>query len=164
MHDQLIYSQAQALFRSLKIPCKADRFEDIKGGAKAYEQLLDSVEHNFSNSITTSVLGSSPRIQSTGLPPLYLQRPGHSMTVIGIEKRKDGSRTLLVFDPAYNPSKEMLRILAHDSTTNGIELSVALIKPYRRGKKYLERYHAFETLRLVAPPELSFAGEEKSKQ
>ena len=73
------------------------------------------------------------------------------MTIVGIEKRKGGSRSLLVFDPAYNPSREMLKLLSLPSTTNGIEPSMSLIKPYRRGKKYLKRYHAFETLRFVAP-------------
>ncbi|CAD6587067.1 MAG: hypothetical protein ASARMPRED_002982 [Alectoria sarmentosa] len=140
--------EAQALFSSLKIPCKADRFEDLKDGAKAYEQLLDSVEHYFSASLTTTQL---PKIHNTGLPPIYLQRPRHSMTVVGIEKRKDGSRSLLVFDPAYNPSKEMLRMLNPASATNVTEPSMSLIKPYRRGEKYLKRFRAFETLRLVAP-------------
>lgn len=144
--------EAQALFRSLKTPCKADRFHDIKDGAKAYEQLLDSVEQYFSTSVTTSPSRISPRIQNTGLPPVYLQRPRHSMTIVGIEKRKDGSRSLLVFDPAYNPSKQMLKMLNLASATNDIEPSMLLIKPYRRGKRYLKRYHAFETLRLVSSP------------
>ena len=73
------------------------------------------------------------------------------MTIIGIEKRKDGSRNLLVFDPAYNPSKEMLKTLNLASATNGVNSQTSLIKPYRRGKNYLKRYHTFETLRLVAP-------------
>ncbi len=77
------------------------------------------------------------------------------MTIVGLEKQKDGSRSLIVFDPAYNPSKELLRYLNVDPTTKGTDASVSLIEPYRRGRKYLKRYHAFETLRLVAPPEPS---------
>ena len=73
------------------------------------------------------------------------------MTIVGIEKQKGGSRSLLVFDPAYGPSKEMLKMVNVTSTTNRIEPSTSLIKPYRRGKSYLKRYHAFETLRLVVP-------------
>ena len=73
------------------------------------------------------------------------------MTIVGIEKRKDGSRSLLVFDPAYNPSKEMLKILNLASATNGSKPQISLIKPYRRGKNYLKRYHTFETLRLGTP-------------
>ena len=155
VNTRLTYSQAQTLFRSLNIPCRADRFQNMYDGAKAYERLLDSVELYFSDSVTKSRLESDPRVQSTGLPPIYLQRPHHSLTVVGIEKRKSGSRNLLVFDPAYNPSKEMLRLLNPNSTTNVIKSSISLIKPYRRGTKYLERYHAFETLRLVNLPEPS---------
>ena len=151
MNTLLINLQAQALFSSLKIPCKADRFQDIKGGARAEEQLLDSVEHYFSTSVTTSLPRNSTKVQNTGLPPMYLQRPRHSMTIVGFEKRKDGSRSLLVFDPAYNPSREMLRLLSLASSASSIEHSVSLIKPYRRGTKYFKRYHAFETLHLAAP-------------
>lgn len=147
----LIYLQAQALFSSLKIPCKADRLEDIKGGAAAYTQLLDFVDHYFSNAVTNSHQESPPRVWSTGLPPIYLQRPRHSMTIIGIEKRKGGFRSLLVFDPAYIPSKEVMRLVNLDRIIKGLEPSMSLTKPYRRGKKYLRRYHAFETLRLVVP-------------
>lgn len=143
--------EAQALFDSLKISCKADRFQDVKGGAKACEQLLDSVERYFSTSVTTAHQGIAPRVCNTGLPPIYLQRPRHSMTIVGIEKRKGGSRSLLVFDPAYSPSKTMLRRLSLVSATDSAEPSTSLIKPYRRGKKYLKRYHAFETMRLVVP-------------
>ena len=70
------------------------------------------------------------------------------MTIIGIEEFKDGSRSLLVFDPAYSPSKGMLKMLDISSTTRSVTASTSLLKPYRRGKKYLQRYHAFETLRL----------------
>lgn len=147
----LIYLQAQALFSSLKIPCKAERLEDIKGGAKAYTQLLDFVDQYFSNAVTNSHQESQPRVRSTGLPPIYLQRPHHSMTIVGIEKRKGGFRSLLVFDPAYNPSKEVMRLLNLDPIIRDLKLSMSVAKPYRRGKKYLRRYHAFETLRLVVP-------------
>lgn len=143
--------EAQALFSSLRISCKADRFQDIKGGAKAYEQLLDFVERYFSTSMATSHQMIYPKVRNTELPPIYLQRPRHSMTIVGIEKRKGGSRSLLVFDPAYNPSKDILRRLSLASATNGTEPSTSLIKPYQRVKKYLKRYHAFETLRLAAP-------------
>ena len=151
MRRPLIQLQAQALFTSLKVPCKADRFQDVKGRAKACEQLLDSVEHYFSIFFTPSDSTISTTVHKTRLPPIYLQRPRHSMTIIGIEKSKDGSRSLLVFDPAYSPSKGMLKALDLFSATSNIAASTLSIKPYRRGKKYLQRYHAFETLRLEEP-------------
>lgn len=67
------------------------------------------------------------------------------MTIVGIEKRKNGSRNLLVFDPAYCPSKKMLRIV---SGHRDLKYSDSLVKPYRRGKMYLRRFNAFETLCL----------------
>ena len=73
------------------------------------------------------------------------------MTIIGIEMFRDGSRSLLVFDPAYRPSKGMLEILDGSSATSTVAGSTVSIKPYRRGKMYLQRYHAFETLRLEEP-------------
>ena len=84
------------------------------------------------------------------------------MTIIGIEKRLGGSRSLLVFDPAYKPSKAMSKTLDCNSiTASGADVpSMSLIKPYRRGKKYLKRYHAFETLRLVASPRPSLSDKE----
>lgn len=84
------------------------------------------------------------------------------MTIIGIEKRLGGSRSLLVFDPAYKASKAMSKMLDCNAiTTSGSNApSMSLIKPYRRGKRYLKRYHAFETLRLVASPRPSVSDKE----
>ena len=142
-----MFSQAQALFRSLNIPCQADRFQNITGGAKAFEQLLDSVEQYFSAPAVTSQAGDFQKARITALPPIYLQRPRHSMTIVGIAKRKDGSRNLLVFDPAYYPSRDMTKMASGESD---FKYSKSLIKPYRRGKRYLRRFTAFETLRLAS--------------
>ncbi|KAJ2945429.1 hypothetical protein O0L34_g241 [Tuta absoluta] len=37
--------------------------------------------------------------------PLYLQHQGHSRTIIGYEKHKDGKSTLLVLDPSHSPAQ-----------------------------------------------------------
>lgn len=68
------------------------------------------------------------------------------MTIVGMEKRKNGSRNLLVFDPAYCPSREMLRTVSED---RDFKYSDSLVKPYRRGKDYLRNFNAFEILRLA---------------
>jgi len=67
------------------------------------------------------------------------------MTIVGIELRKDGSRNLLVFDPAYTPSKQVASgaIVNLDS-----KHARQLLRPYRRGKWQSKRYRAFETLTL----------------
>ncbi|XP_050664662.1 zinc finger-containing ubiquitin peptidase 1-like isoform X2 [Leptidea sinapis] len=38
-------------------------------------------------------------------PPLYLQHQGHSRTIIGYEKHRDGKATLLVLDPSHSPAQ-----------------------------------------------------------
>ncbi|MCJ1460457.1 hypothetical protein MMC28_010839 [Mycoblastus sanguinarius] len=130
-------AEAQAIFRSLGIACRADAFHDEKGppSRNAYEQLLDSVEQYFSSST-----------KHHPLPPIYLQRPRHSMTIIGMEIRKNGSRNLLVFDPAYNASDD---IVHYGAAPADIKRLNSLLKPYRRGEHQLKRYSAFETLRLT---------------
>ncbi len=70
---------------------------------------------------------------------------GHSLTIVGFERTKDGKANLLVFDPSY-----------HDSTfvTNLVDKIIAHMGPnashvleqYRRGSRYLQRYREFEVL------------------
>lgn len=85
-------------------------------------------------------------VLATARPPMYLQRHGHSMTIVGIEIRKNGNRNLLVFDPAYNTSKILIGKITADSN---FKHAPSLLKPYRRGKRQLKRYNVFETLRLI---------------
>jgi len=67
------------------------------------------------------------------------------MTIVGMEWRQDGSRNLLVFDPAYTPSKQVA-----SGATAGLDSKhvYRLLRPYRRGRWQLKRYRAFETLTL----------------
>ena len=69
---------------------------------------------------------------------------GHSLTIVGIEKRTDGSRELLVFDPMFQDSisltKYIDRVFKHKSPDVALKL-------YRRGSKYLRKYSEFELLR-----------------
>lgn len=145
--------QAQGMFRNQGIDFKGDRFQGSKGGKRPYEQLLDYVEQYFehapcrpqTNAIKIPIAEQPSTAILTAQPPLYLQRPHHSMTIVGIEARKNGSRNLLVFDPAYNPSKQ----IASGATADlGSMQAHRLLKPYRRGRRHLRHYHAFETLTL----------------
>lgn len=49
--------------------------------------------------INQALLGASPIIV-TDKPPIVLQHSGHSRTVVGFERKKDGSINLLMFDPS----------------------------------------------------------------
>lgn len=67
------------------------------------------------------------------------------MTIVGIEKRKDGQLYLLVFDPSAQDSRAILQLV--DKTFRQ-KPSVAdeILQPYRRGAKHLRRYGEFELL------------------
>jgi hypothetical protein len=69
---------------------------------------------------------------------------GHSMTIVGFEIRDDGSANLLVFDPMFKTSPAMQRLIG---TSAKCDNPVRLLKAYRRGNKYLQKYKLFELLK-----------------
>lgn len=84
------------------------------------------------------------------------------MTIVGIEIRKDGERQLLVLDPGYQVTKKTRAFIEGDVIDGLRSVAIAsnqdnwaMSKPYRRGKKELGRYDAFETLRLVGATQFS---------
>jgi hypothetical protein len=66
------------------------------------------------------------------------------MTIIGFEKKKDGSQNLLVFDPMFHDAPGILRLVG---TSFSCKNYVELLRAYQRGTKYLKKYRAFEILR-----------------
>lgn len=68
------------------------------------------------------------------------------MTIVGIEKKKDGSVNLLVFDPMFHDAASITKLIGkrfkHKSPAD-------LLRAYRRGAKYLKKYKEFETLKYV---------------
>lgn len=64
-------------------------------------------------------------------PPLYLQHQGHSRTIIGYEKHKDGKSTLLVLDPSHAPAQ--VRQVLSGNTATGI----TAVRLLRRGSSAL---------------------------
>lgn len=75
---------------------------------------------------------------------VYLHPVGHSLTVIGLEKRKNGAANLLVFDPMFRPSPGILRLVG---TRFRVTSPDKLLKAYRRGDTYLEKHNCFELLK-----------------
>ena len=69
---------------------------------------------------------------------------GHSLTVVGLEKRKSGTTNLLVLDPMFKPSPGILQLIGTRFRTASPE---KLIKAYRRGDTYLEKHTCFELLK-----------------
>lgn len=96
----------------------------------AYTRLLQKVEDYFKKppndrpqwtkdqassthtAATSSQSVHGTKVHHTQLAPIYLQAPGHSVTVVGLEISTDGTRNLLVFDPSYGPGKDVSRLLA----------------------------------------------------
>ena len=77
------------------------------------------------------------------------------MTIVGIEKRTDGTLELLVFDPMFR-DPPAVRGLVGRVLKNNTSVDKSL-KLYRRGNKYLKKYHEFEVLEYVYPAaEFSF--------
>lgn len=113
---------------------------------KAHEELLDFVEQYFFLDSTEA----QSKVNKTNRPPIFLQQPGHSITIIGIERFKDQSRNLLVFDPSFGPSDAMKSLLTTPASALAPKTKVDnLLRPYRRSASRLSRYAAFEMLGLV---------------
>lgn len=108
---------------------------------KAHEQLLDLVEQYFISSSTSSQSKqelhnsasgtSNSKVTCTPHAPLYLQQPGHSLTVVGLEILDTGARNLLVLDPAYKPSPGVTKLL--DAYHAGSSPLSAMLKPAGSG-------------------------------
>jgi len=140
-------AEVQALLESLNIPCTANAISNMTKSKTAYQDLLDSVEQYFSTKGETG--GQGGKVTQTMLSPIYLQRPRHSLTIVGIERRRDGSRSLLVFDPAYDPPADLQTVIP---TGTEKRQSKSILKAYRRDERYLRRYRAFETLYIDTVP------------
>ena len=138
---QAHWTQAQALFLSSQIDCAVEQFNDSPDGQiEAHEQLLYAVESYFAQA---AVKGDGSSVSKTLLPPIYLQQPGHSITIIGFERRKDGSCNLIVFDPMYHTSPAMHGLIGRKNIrTHRPEV----LQAYRRGAKQLGKHASFEAL------------------
>ncbi|KAI9757868.1 MAG: hypothetical protein M4579_003304 [Chaenotheca gracillima] len=136
-------SEAQALFLSLGILCELSAIGRAEGSS-TYERLLEIVEAYF----VAASLDSSIKIHKTWLPPIYLQHSGHSLTIVGFERRKNGDSNLLVFDPVFGPSPAFRKLIGKSFRHR---MPQDALKAYRRGKGYLGKYNAFELLQSVQP-------------
>jgi hypothetical protein len=138
--------------------CDAEGFRSPKEGVSE-ALLFASVQQYFEN----ASFDAKGKVRCTDLPPIYFQHQGHSMTIVGLERRTSGALELLVFDPMFHgPTgiKLLVELLGRGSSAaNGSpkenKKNLAYrnpdraLKMYRRGHKYLKRYHEFEMLKYV---------------
>lgn len=79
----------------------------------------------------------------TLLPPVYLQQPGHSVTVVGFERRRDGTSNLVVFDPMYHTSPVMQSLIGRKNIKTP---RPEVLQAYRRNARQLGKHASFEAL------------------
>lgn len=110
----------------------------------AVVDLLDHVEAYFMSSADTADTHGASHI--TNLSPIYLQRFGHSMSIVGLERLVDGSRNLLVFDSSFAASAPMKRLACHQQARPSPD---SLLRPYRRSQLSLSQFDEFEIIVYV---------------
>ncbi|KAF2163503.1 hypothetical protein M409DRAFT_26115 [Zasmidium cellare ATCC 36951] len=104
-------------------------------------ELLDYVEAYFMSATDTAKRHGTS--YTTQLAPIYFQRVGHSMTIVGIERKDDGSRNLLVFDSSFATSKPMENVLDGRRARSSVP---DMLRPYRRSELSLTKWDEFELL------------------
>jgi hypothetical protein len=114
----------------------------------AHEVLLDKMEHyfaagKFEPDAEPEIPTPTARITKTSLPPVYLQQPGHSLTVVGLERHKSGRRYLIVLDPTFPTSKAMRQFL-DVGPRRVVRPNLDVIEFYRRGGSRLHPHNCFE--------------------
>ncbi|TKA68457.1 hypothetical protein B0A55_07719 [Friedmanniomyces simplex] len=135
-------SEAAAYFTQLGVSVEACAFEDQELELAAVA-LLDHIEAYFIGGLENADQRGTSHV--TQLAPIYFQRLGHSMTIVGLQRSKDGSRELLLFDPSFETSVAMRALLAGKRSRAHLE---NLLKPYRRSDQSLARWEEFE---IVVP-------------
>ncbi|KAL4868479.1 hypothetical protein BDV12DRAFT_185851 [Aspergillus spectabilis] len=135
-------SEAQALFLSLGIQCEAGSIGKTKY-LPAHSALLSQVAAYFRSACP---LDKTEKVTLTNLPPVYFQHHGHSMTIVGFEIRDQGNANILVFDPTFK-TPSVIKL----ATTTKITTSdpARILKGYRKGVNYLQKYQVFELLKYM---------------
>lgn len=135
--------QAQAFFLSSEINCAVQQFSDNKEHKiEAHVTLLNAIECYFAQ----AAVKDGSNVYKTLLPPIYLQQPGHSITIIGFERRRDGICNLVVLDPMYSSSPAMHKLLGRKNIHSA---RPEVLHAYRRGPRQLRKHAAFEILMSV---------------
>ncbi|KAH8887473.1 DUF1671-domain-containing protein [Thozetella sp. PMI_491] len=119
--------------------CDAQGFKHQSPG-KSEALLMEDVEAYFKQ----DGADQSKRVRQTNMPPIYFQHAGHSMTIIGLERQKNGDKNLLVFDPMFHDTKSILKLVGKRFEHRFPDVP---LKAYRRGNKYLKKYREFELLK-----------------
>ncbi|XP_052751159.1 zinc finger-containing ubiquitin peptidase 1-like [Galleria mellonella] len=109
---------------SLRIRCQLIDFHKPTGADGSHPALFDWVLRYFEN-------------DPNGFKaPLYLQHQGHSRTIIGYEKHKDGKATLLVLDPSHSPAQVRAVVCGSNAASGGALRLLRRGAPALRARQY----------------------------
>lgn len=133
-------TQVHAIYQNLNIPCEVHQFSDSQA-TFAEESLLDWVQAYFES----AAMPDNKKVQCTLKPPVYFQRPGHSLTIVGLEIMRDGTRNLLVFDPMHQ-APMLMKEMVDAGPRRIVGPNHKLLSSYRRTQHRLQNYADFETL------------------
>ena len=135
--------EAAAYFLHLGQPVTALSFRTSSNpkAPPAYSQLLDYVEAYFLADLEDAVKEGTSRLKL--LAPCYFQRSGHSMTIVGMERRTNGERVLLVFDPSYAVAETLRDLGSGRFSKSKID---TLMAPFRQDEAKLARYNEYEIM------------------
>jgi len=139
--------EAQALLLSLGISAEAAAFS-AESKTQAYTAMIEAVCKHFDDGTERN---NTDKVVITDKPPLFFQHQGHSMTVVGVELDVDYRANLVVFDPMYNPSKQLKNLALSNRLTFTSPTPEKLMKAHRRDERYLGRYRAFEMIKINGP-------------
>ena len=108
---------------------------------------MEKVESYFQSALAPESFHPSgaplARIIRSYLPPIYLQQPGHSLTVVGLERLIDGCCNIIVLDPMYHSSRAMCQLI--DVGPRAVRrYQSRVMGVYRRGTRQLGPYSGFE--------------------
>jgi zinc finger-containing ubiquitin peptidase 1 len=137
-------SEAAAYFTQVGVPVEALAFtedETDSSSPPAVVAMLDHIEAYFMSALDSARQHGTSHI--TSMPPIYFQRFGHSMTIVGLERKKDGSRNVILFDPSFATSAGMGRLLARRKAFTHPN---TLLQAYRRSEVNLSRWDEFEII------------------
>ena len=66
------------------------------------------------------------------------------MTIVGFERKADGAKNIIVFDPMFHDASNVTQLIDIKFTHKQPEDD---LRAYRRGVKYLKKYNEFELLK-----------------
>jgi len=130
-HEAMAYFTQVGLNVEALSFCSDDGDDPIKteGSRPVAADFLDHIEAYFISGLEMDGVRATGNAHITTLAPVYFQRLGHSMTIVGLERRLDGSRNLLVFDSSIATTEAVKKLAEGRQSTAA---AASLLKPYRR--------------------------------